>query len=447
METGFVIIGKLARLLRDAARANIRLLRDPAFRDHLRSGLGSTMSTAAERDLAARELVRAPGAARSFAGLTRTSTALAGVEVRPGGGAVNLVIGQANPSSTFAGIHTAILAAAALARHRGTHVRVVTTDFSGSGFSRTSAEAELRKRFDLPELALVTRETLGGAVFGEEDIWLASHWLTAHALQVASEVGTLSAARVAYLIQDYEPGFSPWSSDFVAARATYHAGFLPIANSIPVAEFVRAAEGVDIAHELVFAPTFELDRLRMAAATAPTRGPVRVLFYSRPSKARNLYRLGIAALREAARELDRLGSATEFYSAGESHPPVTLFNSVGLTSLGKLGWADYFEFLGTTHVLVSLQYSPHPSHPPFDAAIAGGRTVTNEFHGTRSKLHPRIDAVGATVAELAAAIVNAVSATDTTATREFTPLEDGALGRPLSTVMEEASRRIDARLD
>jgi hypothetical protein len=440
-----VKIGKVARFLRDAGKANIRLLRDPAFRDYVRSGLGSASSTMIEREIAARELIRTPDSAKAFAGLARTSTALAAIDTGPGGGAVNLAIGQATSLATFAGIHTAITAAAELAKIRDSPLRLVTTDFSTAGLSRKAAEAELRERFGLPTLSLVVREDLGSAAFGRNDVWLASHWLTAHALQVASQTGVISPQQIAYLIQDYEPGFSAWSTEFVLARATYHAGFLPIVNSRQVAAYLRSTEGVEVQDELIFAPSLDLDRLNRASAHSASGGPVRVLFYSRPSKSRNLYRLGIAALREAARELDRLGLATEFYSAGEKHPSLILSGATGIKSLGKLDWDDYFSFLGTTHVLLSLQYSPHPSHPPLDAAVSGARAITNDFYGTRKGLHPGIEAVDATVGDLAGALVRAVAATDTSAQRRFVPIADGALGRPLAEVMAEASRRLDAR--
>ena len=83
-------------------------------------------------------------------------------------------------------------------------------------------------------MRVVTRETIREVTYGASDYWLASHSKTAHALQVACDVGVIDRARVAYLIQDYEPGFTAWSTESVLAEATYRAGFVPIVNSTPL---------------------------------------------------------------------------------------------------------------------------------------------------------------------------------------------------------------------
>ncbi|MBK0296911.1 hypothetical protein IAE22_34075, partial [Bacillus sp. S34] len=61
-----------------------------------------------------------------------------------------------------------------------------------------------------------------------------------------------------------------------------------------------------------------------------------------------------------------------------------------------------FRFITSTNVVLSLQHSPHPSHPPFDGAISGARVVTNEFRDTRGHLHPNLAAVPADRAAAAA---------------------------------------------
>ena len=77
-------------------------------------------------------------------------------------------------------------------------------------------------------------------------------------------------------------------------------------------------------------------------------------------------------------------------SAGEKHRNVDLghghkLESLWLTAVERL---RTLEYIASANVVLSLQHSPHPSHPPFDAAISGARAVTNEFYGTRAGLHP-----------------------------------------------------------
>ncbi|GAB3578077.1 hypothetical protein GCM10027579_01110 [Calidifontibacter terrae] len=78
--------------------------------------------------------------------------------------------------------------------------------------------------------------------------------------------------------------------------------------------------------------------------------------------------------------------------------------------LGRLSWSDYFDVLRRGQVLLSLQATPHPSHPPLDMVLAGGISVTNELRGTRGELHPRLHAVDPDPESLAMAVVQALEA-------------------------------------
>ena len=85
-----------------------------------------------------------------------------------------------------------------------------------------------------------------------------------------------------------------------------------------------------------------------------------------------------------------------------------LADDVVLRSVGTLTLDDYFAFLNRVDVAVSLQASPHPSHPPLEAAIAGAISITNDFEHTREALHPRLRAVEAHPKVLGEAIVAAI---------------------------------------
>jgi hypothetical protein len=229
-------------------------------------------------------------------------------------------------------------------------------------------------------------------------------------------------------VQDYEPGFTALSTDRVTASGTYRAGFHLLVNSEPVAAVLRAAEGVAVDATAVFAPDLDLVRLAAIAAQrasgAPPARPVTVLFYGRPSKPRNLFALGIAALRVAAPALP--GIPVRWVSAGEQHRYIDLGGGHRLESRGTLGWDEYFALLGECDVVLALQASPHPSHPPLEAALSGALAVTNEVAGTRASLHSRLLAVSPDPAALGAAVAEAVRAADTRTTT----------ARPPATIIE-----------
>jgi hypothetical protein len=129
-------------------------------------------------------------------------------------------------------------------------------------------------------------------------------------------------------------------------------------------------------------------------------------------------------------------ASVEFFSAGEDHEDIELGDGRTVTRLGRLAWDRYFDFLSTTSVVLSLQQSPHPSHPPFDAAISGAIAVTNDFGGTRTALHPRIRAVPADTASLSQALVSGIEITRKSGSTGYLPVEKWLLGYELDTVLD-----------
>jgi hypothetical protein len=192
-----------------------------------------------------------------------------------------------------------------------------------------------------------------------------------------------------------------------------------------------------------FAPHLDLDLLRDVAAARSRSEEVTVFFYGRPSKHRNLFRLGVAALRVAAAELGG-DTAVRFRSAGEKHRDVDLGNGHKLESLGALPWDDYFTFISSANVVLSLQHSPHPSHPPFDAAISGARAVTNEFYDTRSGLHPRLEAVGTDPESLGHAVAAAIRSDRAEGPGGFRDVDPGRLGGSLDAAVSSVADSLGA---
>lgn len=431
-------LGKIGRLVTDLGRVNERYLRDDHYRNDIRERLGHTASRV-DPGVARRERSRAPEAARPFEDLTETSLALAGIRVAPSPRSVVLVVDEVREGTAFAGVQTALAAALRLGEELGAPVRVVMVRWTTPGNSAAAAERLVADRFDGARVTVVPREGILDATFGPDDVWLATHWKTAHPLDVAATAGVVDRARVAYLVQDYEPGFSPWSTEYAVAASTYRAGFTTVVNSRPLQRYLADAEGIDVPDALTFGPHLDLDLLRRVADARQREGVVRVLFYGRPSKHRNLFRLGVAAMRVAVQELggDDAASGIEFHSAGERHGDVDLGHDVKLVSHGTMPWDEYFRFIASTNVVLSLQHSPHPSHPPFDGAISGARVVTNEFHGTRAGLHPNIAAVATDAHSLGTAIADAVRATAADGPTPYAPLPDGALGGELDDAIRE----------
>lgn len=357
---------------------------------------------------------------------------------------VNLVLPELRSSALFAGIDSALRAAGIIAEDRGLPLRVLSLGNELDMRSRLMLEKEIRRRSRMDDgtpIELVGRDRLVGLETTTEDIWIPTHWTTAHAVSSAATLtGDINVRNVLYLIQDYEPGFTPWSTDFALARATYHAGFHYVVNSMPLAKYLESVEQLEVPEDRVFRP--EVDLPALGQAPQNDRKRMRVLFYGRPSKPRNLFNLGVAVLQKVAQEVDGWDVDVEFVSAGEAHAAVDLTGTKSLRVAGRLSWDSYFDLIVDSDVLLSLQHSPHPSHPPLDAVVRGCYAVTNEFGGIRNALSPLISAREPRIEELADAVLEALCAVR----MHGRPRPDldivAKLGGRLEDVMQRAAKRV-----
>ncbi|GAA3338857.1 hypothetical protein GCM10017714_11950 [Curtobacterium pusillum] len=438
-------LSSLQRNLTDLLRVNKRYFSDDRYRSDLRARLRPAAPSGeanARGSIGQREFDHAPEGSRPYRELAETSLALAGIATTATSPTLNLVVNEVRDGKAFAGVQTAVAVAVQLAERLGVPLRVVMTSWTVPGVSEAGAAAVVRERFGTVVQDVVARERILDTAFTPDDFWLATHWKTAHAVDVAARGGAVQRDRVVYLVQDYEPGFSPWSTEFAIARSTYQAGFELLVNSAPLRHHLEREEGLTIADDRTFAPHLDLDLLQRVAAARAKSDDVTVFFYGRPSKHRNLYRLGVAALKVAAAELGP-DNRVRFTSAGEKHRNVDLGHGHKLESLGSLPWDDYFEFIASANVVLSLQHSPHPSHPPFDAAISGARAITNEFYDTRADLHPMLTAVAADPESLGSALAEAIRTARTEGPNGYLDVEPGKLGGSLSEAVESVAATLE----
>lgn len=386
------------------------------------------------------------GAWRASAGLHRASTAIVrSASHRAPAASVRLLLPSASRGAVFAGVRTAVEAAARLSFRTGLPLRVLTFD-EGPGRADRAALAALLVD-ELGSAAPVETASVWTSTSGahDQDVWLATYWTTAHALDVAADGGFIDRSRVVYLVQDHEPSFFPASTEAATAASTYRAGFHLLVNSSPLQRFLRTDEGIEVPDETVFRPALDLDRLEAAAVARgarPARPTVRIGFYGRPGKPRNAFGLGLAALRAAAHELEARHLSASFVSMGESHAPAQLSSTSTLQPLGRLDWGRYFDELAATDVLLSLQMSPHPSHPPLDMVASGGIAVTNDVAGSRQGLHDRLLAVDADPSSLGKAVAVAAERAHQGSAGTWSPDFVETLGRSLLSTVDRIAGRL-----
>lgn len=350
---------------------------------------------------------------------------------------VNVTLLDFNPAAMFAGVKTALETAVLIGEVTRRPIRMIllrTTGLLGDDRAQFVEERRtaLENAFPDVEWSIVCGDELSSTPFGRDDIWIATHWMTAHALDLATRVGAVDLQRVIYLVQDYEPDHFAGDGDRPAAESTYRAGFTLLVNSRQVAAFLRG-HNVDVKEEHVFAPQFDSRQLRTVASRRSTQTVPLIFFYGRPSTPRNMFELGIEVLRRASSEFARRGKDVEFVMAGEGGPDIELADGFTLRNLGVLERTTYFDEIARVDVGLTLQATPHPSHLPFDLAISGAFAVTNEVDGSRNEMHPRIVATSSTPEALSSLLVAMVdrARNDVRVPIGYLPVRDGQLGSSL----------------
>jgi len=267
-----------------------------------------------------------------------------------------------------------------------------------------------------------------GATFavGPNDVLVATWWPTAHVANAALDL--VGADAFVYLIQDYEPGFHPWSTKYALAEATYAMPIRAVVNESTLLEHLRTVPHGGLADATptvafmpavdrrVFAPRLDrvaLPRDRVASGASSRR----LAFYARPKNPRNLFDLGLVALRTAVERRVFDGGDWEFAAIGQDLPDLELSDRHMLRAVPWLDYEAYGRLLGEADLLLSLMLSPHTSYPPLEMAATGGRVVTNTFGAKTAEalaaISPAIHGVEPTVDALVDALADAVRSIET----------------------------------
>lgn len=217
---------------------------------------------------------------------------------------------------------------------------------------------------------------------GPGDVFLATHWTTAQ--QLKAVLPKMPCRQFFYMLQEFEPGFYPWSSNFALAVETYGMDYWPIINQATLANYLlaqpfgRLNDPAVRNRAIVFEPAVDAALFYPSAASAQHR-PRRLLFYARPTNTRNLFGLGMLALRQAA--ADPAFAGWEFLSIGSrgSVPDLPLGNGHTLRRAPWMDYAGYGDVLRGADILLCPMLSPHTSYPVLEMAACGGLSVTTTF--------------------------------------------------------------------
>ena len=264
----------------------------------------------------------------------------------------------------------------------------------------------------------VAHEAAAPLPIGARDMFLATHWTTAQ--QVKTLLPQMAVGRFFYLIQDFEPGFYPWSSNHALALETYALDHIGIFNERLLFDYFveqgpgRYADTAFARRSLVFEPAIDRALFHPTAGNERT-GPLRLLFYARPTNERNLLGLGLAALQGAAADSAFRGTSWEFLAIGSRGGLPAMPLGAGAT-LQPAPWADYAGYaslLREADILLCPMLSPHTGYAVLEMAASGGVVVTNSFAtktaARLAEISPNIIAVPPTEAGFVAGLIAAAA--------------------------------------
>ncbi len=317
------------------------------------------------------------------------------------------------------GPNTAYLLGAFLARE-GTRVTFVSTDIE------LDDDLGLIKRH-LKDLTGIDPDAHGIAfedasdrsvpyAIGINDMLVATAWWTAYAAAAAMRL--TRASRFYYLVQDYETLFYSASEKYADAESSYSLPCVPIINTSLLRDHLverrvgHFADAEFANSALVFEPA--VDDSKFYPTQRQDGQPQRLLFYARPTVAeRNLFGLGVAALKAAVRGGHFGDRGWEFLGMGEQFDPIDLGRGYVLKPAPWHDLEAYAAQMRSADVLLSLMLSPHPSYPPLEMAACGGVSVTTTF-GSKSaerlrQISPNIIGVLPRIEDLVNGLARAVT--------------------------------------
>ena len=258
-----------------------------------------------------------------------------------------------------------------------------------------------------------------------EDRFIAIGWWMAHVAHHATR--DLGQEKFIYLIQEYDPLIFAAGSYYALAAQAYTFPHHAIFSTATLADYFREHR-IGVYADAGAAPVVIENAVRafdVSEAELRGRGRRRLLFYTRPEpqNERNMFELGVLALRAAINEGHFAGGRWEFHGMGavNKFKSVPLGGGARLEMLPKLSLEDYRTVLPTYDLGLSLMLTPHPSMVPLDMAAAGLVTVTNTFATKTAErmnaISPNIIAAPPTIDGVKLGLVQALGAVDDSARR------------------------------
>ncbi len=292
---------------------------------------------------------------------------------------VTMVTDSVNADSLYGGTGTALVLCALLAKRLGADLRLLTrTDATDPDrVAQVLSSSGVDWNGDIGFVCSPLGQPGRQVDVTAQDRFVTTSWWTTRAM-----LRSVGPSRLAYLLQEDERMFYPHGDQRLrCAELLNEPGLRMVVNSRMLFDHLGATGVTDLARRASwFEPAFP-----SATHGIEDRadGRLNFFFYARPNHARNLYIRGIEAIALAIEEshLDPSRWTVHFIGGGG---PVTLPRGIQPVVIPALPRAEYVALTRRMDAGLCLMYTPHPSYPPLDLAMAGSVVVTNRHEGKAS---------------------------------------------------------------
>ncbi len=302
---------------------------------------------------------------------------------------LNILVPSVDIKHVFGGIATALKFYDKLCEHLQVDRRIIVTDSSVDRYSMVDLPGY--RIVNAADDAVEPRQIVGVAdrygktlPVAENDIFMTTGWWTTYIIadivKWQEKTYQQDMKKIIYFIQDYEPGFYPWSSRYLMADSTYRNEIPTIAifNSKLLYDFFKA-NGYVFDQEYFFDPVLN-DSLKAVLQNKKGTVPRRkqIMLYGRPSTQRNAFELIVESLQKWVTMQPDVAE-WRIISAGEKFDDIDLGNGMRIEAVGKMSLEEYATTMLETKAAISLMVSPHPSYPPLEMATFGIKVITNAY--------------------------------------------------------------------
>jgi hypothetical protein len=282
----------------------------------------------------------------------------------------------------FGGIATAIIFSFELSKKMNLDLRVICIDGGGDLNSIKEFIHDYKLEFDTSRIEIIEAHDRGPHNIKQidvrgDDIFIATTWWSAYLIREFS-----LPTKFIYFIQDYEPFFYPNGDVKCLAQETYNWSdkYIPIFNTKLLKDFLVNKKFFKNEDGFYFEPAFDPEVFR----SHERKGKKKLFLYARKSVARNMFFLGIQAIKQIFDQHVLDPNEWEVYFAGESLDLLYSSSGVVIKNLGKMTFQEYINFIGSVDLGISLMASVHPSYPPLELAAVGSVVVTNKYNSKTS---------------------------------------------------------------